>query len=269
MRRVLLLLLVSMLLASALPLAAWAQAAEARLVPFRQGRQWGYADRRGRLVLPARYDEAGPFADELAWVRVGNRYGYIDGSGNPVTPVQYEQAGNFQNNQATVTLNAETFAINPAGRRLPPAEVAEPADEDPLEQGDLVRGPDGKVGFRFTVGTARIPAIYDEIKDNYNGLLLVRQGPKWGVLDNRGKLVQPLQYDSVRRGGSPLLPAVRQNGRWGYLGPEGRRLVEPRYLQAAPFFGGVARVQTPSGSFGYIDTEGREFWSDTEPVSIK
>ncbi|WP_169513158.1 WG repeat-containing protein [Hymenobacter aerophilus] len=261
-----LLLLLSVLL---LPLSAWAQAAEARLVPFRQGRQWGYADRRGRLVLPARYDEAGPFADELAWVRVGSLYGYIDGAGNPVTPVQYTRAGNFQSNQALVELNGETFAIDPAGRRLPPAEVADPADEDPLEQGDLVRGPDGKVGFRFTVGTARIPAIYDEIKDNYNGLLLVRQGEKWGVLDSRGKLVQPVQYDSVRRGGSPLLPAVRHNGRWGYLGPEGRRLIEPRYLRAAPFFGGVARVQTPSGAVGYIDTEGREFWEDTEPTADK
>ncbi|SDY17523.1 WG repeat-containing protein [Hymenobacter psychrophilus] len=266
MKRVLLLLLVSALL---LPLATWAQAAEARLVPFRQGNRWGYADRRGRLVLPAHYDEAGPFADELAWVRMGNLYGYIDGSGSPVTPVQYTRAGIFRNNQATVELNGDTFAIDPAGRRLSPAEAFEATDEDPLEQGDVVRGPDGKVGFRFTVGAARVPAIYDEIKDNYNGLLLVRQGPKWGVLDNRGRLVQPVQYDSVRRGGSPLLPAVRRNGRWGYLGPEGRRLIEPRYLRAAPFFGGVARVQAPSGAFGYIDTEGREFWEDTEPASTK
>lgn len=265
MKRVLLLLLVSALL---LPLSAWAQAAEARLVPFRQGSHWGYADRRGRLVLPARYDEAGPFADELAWVRVGSLYGYIDGAGNPVTPVQYTRAGNFQSNQALVELNGETFAIDPAGRRLPPAQDFE-TDEDPLQQGDLVRGADGKVGFRFTVGTARIPAIYDEIKDNYNGLLLVRQGAKWGVLDSRGKLVQPVQYDSVRRGGNPLLPAVRQNGRWGYLGPEGRRFIEPRYLRAAPFFGGVARVQTPSGAIGYIDTEGREFWEDTKPAGGK
>ncbi|SET90757.1 WG repeat-containing protein [Hymenobacter actinosclerus] len=266
MKRVLLLLLVPVLL---LPLAARAQATEARLVPFRQGRHWGYADRRGRLVLPARYDEAGPFADELAWVRIGTLYGYIDGSGSPVTPIQYEQAGNFCDNRATVRLGGETFAINPAGRRLPPDEVPADKEEDPLEQGDVVRGPDGKVGFRFTVGAARVPAIYDEIKDNYNGLLLVRQGPKWGVLDSRGKLVQPVQYDSVRRGGSPLLVAVHQNGRWGYLGPEGHRLIEPRYLRAAPFFGGVARVQTPSGSIGYIDTEGREFWTDEEPTSSK
>ena len=35
-----------------------------RLVPFRQGTRWGYADHRRRLVLPARYDEAGPFVDE-------------------------------------------------------------------------------------------------------------------------------------------------------------------------------------------------------------
>lgn len=262
MKHLLLLLLLppALLLLPASPARAQADP-QARLVPFRQGSHWGYADRRGRLVLPARYDEAGPFADELAWVRQGELYGYIDGSGNPVTPMQYAWAGNFTDNRAAVRLNGETFAIDPAGRRLPPAPATE-TDEDPLEQGDLVRGADGKVGFRFTVGTARIPAVYDEIRDNYNGLLLVRQGPKWGVLNGQGKLVQPLQYDSVRLGGNRQFPAVRQNGRWGYLDPEGHRLVEPRYLRAAPFFAGVARVQTPAGSVGYIDTEGHEFWED-------
>ena len=57
----------------------------------------------------------------------------------------------------------------------------------------MVRTAEGKVGFRFTVGAATVPAIYDEIRDNYNGLLFVRQGTKWGVINGKGKLVQPVQ----------------------------------------------------------------------------
>ncbi|MBT9392020.1 WG repeat-containing protein [Hymenobacter sp. NST-14] len=258
------LLLLTLLLAAA---DAGAQTAASRLVPFRQGSRWGYADRSRRLVLPARYDEAGPFAEELAWVRQDSLYGYIDGGGNPVTPVHFTRAGNFHDNRATVELQGETFDIDPGGQRLPPRPAA--FDEDPLEQGDIVHAAGGKVGFRFTVGAATVPAIYDEIRDNYNGLLFVRQGTKWGVINGKGKLVQPPQYDSIRLGGNLEYPIVQQNGRFGYLSPEGTRLTEIRYLRAEPYFRGVARVQAPSGRFGYLDALGREFWEDTEALTQK
>lgn len=233
-----------------------------RLVPFRQGAKWGYADQHRRLVLPLRYDEAGPFVDELAWVRQGQRYGYIDGAGNPITPVQFTRAGNFSQGRATVELNGETFDIGPGGRRL--TEPTEPAPEtDYLEQGDLVRQ-NGKVGFRFSVGQAVVPAEYDEIRDNYNGLLFVRQGQHWGVLNSKGKQVQPVQFDAIQtkaaNGDALILPIVVKNGRYGYLDEQGKLLVEPQYQEASPFVAGVARVVTQAGQPGYINTNGVEFF---------
>lgn len=258
MNRLVLLLLASHLL---LPPATHAQAeAEVRLVPYRKGAQWGYADRRGRLVLPLRYDEAGPFVDEVAWVRVGQLYGYIDGGGNPVTPVQFERAGNFRNGRARVTLQGETFDIGPTGRRL--TEPAEVLEEEFLAQGDPVRQ-NGKVGFRFTVGAAEVPPVYDEVRDLYHhGLLLVRQGPKWGVVDNRGRLRLAPQFDAIRavEQNGYQFPIVEQQGRFGYLGPDGKLLVAPKYAAAEPFEAGVARVTTATGQQGYIDAEGREYF---------
>lgn len=239
----------------------WAQTAASRLVPFRQGTRWGYADHSRRLVLPLRYDEAGPFVRELAWIRIGSLYGYIDGGGNPVTPVQYTQASNFRaDGRATVELNGETFDIGPSGHRLTEPASSSP-DEDPLEHGDVVRQ-GGKVGFRFTVGAAAVPPIYDEIRENYNGLLFVRQGAKWGVIDGKGHLVQPVQLDGIRLTGNLLLPVVQQGPLYGYLDEAGRSLTEIRYSQAEPFMSGVARVVTPTGQTGYIDTNGVEFWDD-------
>ena len=237
---------------------ARAQTAATRLVPFRKGTKWGYADRTRRLVLPLQYDEAGPFVGEIAWVRQGPLFGYIDGGGNPVTPVQYASAGSFRAGRATVELNGETFDIDISGHRL--TEPAAPApEEEPLEQGDLVRK-NGKVGFRFTVGSASVPAEYDEIRENYNGLLLVRQGTKWGVINGKGKLVQPLTYDAVRTEGNLVLPLVQRNGLWGYLDEDGNTLTELRYRQADPFQGDVARVVLPNGQAGYIDANGQEFF---------
>lgn len=243
------------------PPEAVAQSEPPRLVPYHKGAQWGYADRRGRLVLPLRYDEAGPFVDEIAWVRVGTLYGYIDGAGNPVTPVQYERAGTFRGGRARVTLpGGETFDIDSAGQRLTtPAPVLE---EDFLAQGDPVRQ-GGKVGFRFTVGSAEVPPVYDEVRDLYrDGLLLVRRGAKWGVVDNRGRLRQEPRFDAitaVEQNGYQF-PIVEQQGRFGYLDATGKLLVTPKYAAAAPFEAGVARVTTAAGLSGYIDTEGREYF---------
>ncbi|WBO83877.1 WG repeat-containing protein [Hymenobacter yonginensis] len=236
-----------------------------RLVPFRQGSRFGYADLSRRLVLPALYDDAGPMVNEVAWVRRGALYGYIDGSGNPVTPVQYAAAGTFgPDGRATVVLAADTFAIGPDGQRL--TGPAAPASEtDYLEQGDLVRR-QGKVGFRFTSGSSTVvPAEYDEIRDlHHDGLLLVRQGTKWGVLNAKGRLTLPLEYDAIRAtpANGFVLPVVEQAGRFGYLGPDGKLLTPIKYATAAPFVQDVARVTTATGQPGYLDSRGREFWDD-------
>ena len=239
-----------------IPAASFGQAP---LVPFRRGAQWGYADENRRLVLPLRYDDAGPFVAGRAWVRQGARYGYIDTTGAAITPVQFSQANNFAVGRALVTLNGETFAIGPAGQRLlEPAP--EPPETDDLAQGDLMRQ-NGKVGFRFAVGQAVVPAEYDEIRDNYRGLLFVRRGNLWGVVDNRGQLVQPVQFDSVLVGGAgPPRPLVVQAGRYGYLDAQGHTLVAPRYRQAGPFVGGAARVLTADGQPGYLNAAGTEFF---------
>ncbi|UOQ78894.1 WG repeat-containing protein [Hymenobacter sp. 5516J-16] len=88
---------------------------------------------------------------------------------------------------------------------------------------------EGKVGFRFTVGSGSVPALYDEIRENYNGLLFVRQGSKWGVIDSRGKLVQPVRYDAIRLTSNLMFPVVQLGQLFGYLDEEGNTLTEIRY----------------------------------------
>ncbi|MBC8084417.1 MAG: WG repeat-containing protein, partial [Hymenobacter sp.] len=216
------------------------------------------------LVLPLTYDEAGPFAGEVAWVRQGLLYGYIDGSGAPVTPVQYSRAGSFRQGRATVELHGETFDIDAGGQRLTTPPEPEP-EIDYLEQGDLVRR-QGKMGFRFTAGfDAVIPAEYDEIRDlHHDGLLLVRQGLKWGVLNGKGKLTLPLEYDAIRATAANgfAYPVVEQAGRFGYLNAKGHLLTKLKYAAADPFAEDAARVTTPDGKTGYVDSQGKEYFED-------
>lgn len=260
-RRGLLLLALQLLLVA----PALAQMPPSRLLPFRSGSLWGYADQRRHLVLPLRYDDAGPFVEGLAWVRRGANFGYITPNGSPLTPLHFTRAANFQQGRATVELHGETYQIDRTGNRLTatPGSTEMPPETDFLEQGDLVRR-NGKVGFRFSVGHAVVPADYDEIIDTYNGLLLVRRGAKWGVINHKGRLTLPLEYDAIRAtpANGYAYPIVEQAGRFGYLTAAGKLLVKPEYRAAQPFMGGAARVVTESGQAGYVDTRGREFFEE-------
>src|SRR5262245_41959241 len=46
-------------------------AADHELVPFEEGSKWGYLDRRGNVVIAAKYDRADEFAEGLGAVYVG------------------------------------------------------------------------------------------------------------------------------------------------------------------------------------------------------
>jgi hypothetical protein len=109
-----------------------------------------------------------------------------------------------------------------------------------------------------------VPAEYDEIKENANGLLLVRQGQKWGAINGKGKLVLPVAYDAIRSdpADESAFLIVEQEGQFGYLAADGRLLVKPRYRAASPFQEGVARVVTDAGQVGYIDARGEEYFKD-------
>jgi hypothetical protein len=46
--------------------------------------RWGYIDKSGKFVINPQFDEASPFADGLARVKVGRKTGYVNASGKYV-----------------------------------------------------------------------------------------------------------------------------------------------------------------------------------------
>jgi len=46
--------------------------------------RWGYIDKSGKFAINPQFDEAMPFADELARVKMSRKNGYINSSGKYV-----------------------------------------------------------------------------------------------------------------------------------------------------------------------------------------
>ncbi len=64
--------------------------------------KYGYMDKTGKFVIPAKYDLGYPFSDGLALVKVKDQYGYIDKSGSYVVEPKFTAAENFSEEAAAV-----------------------------------------------------------------------------------------------------------------------------------------------------------------------
>lgn len=53
-------------------------------------------------MIPARFDDAEPFSEGRALVRIGDRYGFVDRNGTLVIPAEYASAGSFSSGLAPV-----------------------------------------------------------------------------------------------------------------------------------------------------------------------
>lgn len=78
---------------------------------------WGYINKRGKLVIPPQFSEVWNFSEGLARVgyRENNLWGYIDKKGRLVITPQFEKAGNFSGGRATVTYQGREGSIDRNG----------------------------------------------------------------------------------------------------------------------------------------------------------
>ena len=99
-------------------------------------------------------------------------------------------------------------------------------------------------------------------------LFPVTEDDKWGYIDNSGKLVIALQFDSAEEFHDGLA-RVTQNGRTVFIDVSGRVVLSPKYDYVGNFSEGLAPVNvgekripnigiiSAPGRWGYIDTNGK------------
>lgn len=73
------------------------------LIPVKVGTKYGYIDKSGKLVIPAKFDKSNPFLSvgksKLAAVKEHDRWAFIDQSGRYAIEPQFEDVGAFMEDQ--------------------------------------------------------------------------------------------------------------------------------------------------------------------------
>ncbi len=173
----------------------------------------GFIDKTGSLVIPAIYDEAWEFSEGLAPVATGEKFGFINHRGEMVIAPKYDWTSGFKKGLATVEIGDNYGLINKDGRTVLPIKYQ---------------------WIHFTEGMGRV-GFHD----------------KFGFVDQNGSFVIPLQYEDADFF-SEGLAAVKKDGKWGYINKAGIMVIPAKYTTADHFLDGEA-VVTKNGKIGFID----------------
>lgn len=85
------------------------------LATARLGGKWGYINKTGQWAIPCQYDKALPFQEHLAAIAIDDKYGYIDRSGNMVVQPRFSNVQPFSEGLAAVEENGKWGFIDKTG----------------------------------------------------------------------------------------------------------------------------------------------------------
>ena len=196
--------------------------------------KFGFMDRAGKLVVPAIYDDALTFEDDITYVtyvRKGDTQGFINQTGKMVIDNSLYEIGDcgFSDGLCGIVVDGKYGCIDIDGRIVIP----------------LI----SETSLYFFDNTARV---------KFNG--------KWGYLDVKGDITIKPVFDDVSFF-SEGFASVKVGDSWGFIDEEGRFIISPRFDDACTFSAGRAMVRK-GGEYLLIDRRGEVVfrYGDKTPI---
>jgi hypothetical protein len=221
-------------------------------VRFPDGK-WRFIDASGNRILPASdggYEHADRFSDGLARVRVNGLYGYIDRTGRMVIPARFSRSGRFVQGLAPVQCDTGVYNygyIDRSGKTVLPCKYQEASHftSDGLARTRMW----DLYGYIDRQGRTVLNFAY-KLAGNFNGgLCYVLKDGGFVFIDRNGKPhISIVPFDLVGDFGGDLAPYRKaENLRWGYIDRNGHSVLPAVFFEAFPFSRGLALVQGPEG----------------------
>ncbi len=236
------------------------------LAGVRIDRHWGMIDPTGRMVVEATYFQLLGFAEGLFRFRSGPQgmWGIADTTGTVVLSPQYINITIPEDGVSRIKSADGEGLIDDRGRII--AEAVHKRVRATNNQTCWVETADGKYGLIGFDGNWRIPPRFDELQRASDGVAIVREGTRFGLVADDGRVLIEPQYAGLRFYSEGLVSFSRDGETWGYLDSLGAVVIEPRYSWCGRFSGGMAwfneggtqreDLVTTGGVWGWIDTSG-------------
>lgn len=234
----------------------------------------GFINSKGKLVIEAKYEDAGRFSDNLAPVEFDNgKWGFIDTRGEVVINPTFDWAISFWEGRALIQIGAKWGYIDRTGRIVvePKFDHADSFSEG-LAHVQLYEKR-YKSGFIDKDGNWIIPPVWDGGSSFNSGRAQVGRniGYNNGVIveilfiDKKGNIIFSHRYSGSLTDFSEGLMWVEKNRKYGFVDVFGKEIIELKFDDVSKFSEGLA-VAKVNGKEGYIDKIGKfviepTFWS--------
>lgn len=236
------------------------------LEPERRNNKVGFIDAEGQFKISPVFDDALPFSDGLAAVKVGEKWGFVDAAGSQVIPPKFDAAYYFRDGVAVAELDSGEVLIDAKGKPVASGYKV----VDLVTAGRVPASRDDKEGFLDLHGEVAIPFLYESVRSFSEGFAAAKQNGKWGYLDRDGRVVIPFEFDDAGPFGSGLAPAG-VGSKTGFIDKTGKFSFFLPYRYAPGFFtsgkdglflpeSDVSRYWTNDNKFGYVNKIGKVVW---------
>ncbi len=233
------------------------------ILPFSEGlavvkdkQSYGYIDTTGRVVIPLEFSKASSFSQNRAAVRKDGACGYIDLSGNAVVAYQFTKCMDYEDGRAVVYQGIRKAGLVDLSGNM----VLEPSVNRLLKFSEgrgLVR--DRQYRFYYITESAKMyDGFYEKASAFKNGVALVKEGGKWGIINQRGLTIIAPKYDKIEDFKNGYAK-VRIHGFNGLSNLKGELIVQPNYEYISYAGNGVFRVEQ-GDEVGYFNSDGDWLW---------
>lgn len=173
---------------------------------------------------------------------------------NPLSVIwlnkKYDKIAAFKNGMATVHKDQDIAFIDKTGKEITPFYNGIVINEDGMV---LVTQDYEKWGLINNKGKLILPMVYEAIGNISEGLMCVNRDGKVGFVDETGKVVVPLKYDAAmnfEEGLAPVGVKVSDDyygSKWGFIDKTGKVVISLKYTDAHNFSEGLAWVAVGDG----------------------
>ena len=212
---------------------------------------YGFLSVDGEVIAPFGYEEAYPFHEGTACVRVDDKFGYIGTDGEAVLPFIYDRATPFSEGLAYFVMGDTYGFMDESGE---PVFYLDCESVSSFCEGRAYIYRDGKYGYIDRTGEVIIEPAYDDATYFHNGVAIVRKDGFYGVIGLDGEEILPAVYEEISTvDGTFLYGKKKETVQCFDL--SGNKIIEGNYRRVNSFEGYFV-FEEESGQMGMTDDKG-------------
>ena len=199
-----------------------------KLLSAKYNGKWGAVNQNGDVMIPFLYDYDFHFPNDNfggyypAAVAINGKWGYIDTLGQEVISFKYEEARAFIDGVAVVKRSNRILFITTNDSLVKELKYDDIRTDYQFYHLYPVQL-NGKWGYAKQLGEEVIAPKYTSAGDFKNGFAIVELGNQFGVINEKGKMIIPFEYDRIEAsGGYENYFYCSKNGKYCTLDSYGR-----------------------------------------------